>query len=134
MGSNLLLIFGRVAGRSSGVRVSAVTALNTLFVLVFRSNVAIQYVVLALSVVASVAAVVVDSRLHTSVLHTLFIHGLRPGQVRAFLSLYSLLIAGLLSLPYVAVGPALFLTALLITFTSALAALSITYKTVKTTA
>lgn len=134
MGGNVLLIFGRVAGRSSGVRVSAVTALNILFILAFRSNVTVQYAVLTLSVIASVAAVIVDFRLHTSVLHALFIHGLRPGQVRAFLSLYSLLVAGLLSLPYLAVGSALLLTALPLTFTSTLAALSITYRTVKTAA
>ncbi|MEM2075424.1 MAG: hypothetical protein QW705_05160 [Zestosphaera sp.] len=131
MGGDILLIFSRVAGRSSGIKVSAVTALNILLLLTFRSNVAVQYAVLSLSVIASVAAVVVDFRIHTSVLYVLFIHGLRPGQVKALLSLYSLLVAGLISTPYIMAGPIIALSALTLTFTATLATLNLTYRSVR---
>ncbi|MEM0014951.1 MAG: hypothetical protein QXS42_06970 [Zestosphaera sp.] len=131
MGGDILLIFSRVAGRSSGVKVSAVTALNILLLLTFRSSVAVQYAVLSLSVIASVAAVVVDFRIHASVLYVLFIHGLRPGQVKALLSLYSLLVAGLISTPYIMAGPIIALSALTLTFTATLATLNLTYRSVR---
>lgn len=134
MGSNVLVIFAKTVTRSSGLKVSGIVSINLLVILFFRSNALIPYVAMLLSVAASASAIIVDFRLHSILLYVLFVYGLRPGSVRLLISLYSLLIASMLSLPYLIVNLVSFSLSLTTTFLTALSTLSLIHKNIKDTA
>ncbi|MGC8975433.1 MAG: hypothetical protein ACP5KB_04465 [Thermoprotei archaeon] len=134
MGSNILVIFAKTITRSSGLKISAIASINILVILFLRSNALIPYVAMLLSVVASASAIIVDFRLHSILLYVLFVYGLRPGNVRLLISLYSLLVAIVLSLPYLMIDLVSFSLSLSMTFLTALSILSLIYRSIKNTA
>jgi uncharacterized membrane protein len=81
--------------------------------------------------VASAAIIIIDFRLHSLLLYVLYVYGSRPNTVRILISLYSLLIASILSLPYLAIDLMSFSSALTSTFLIALSTLSLIYKNVR---
>lgn len=131
MGSNILMIFVKVVTRGSGLKVSAVVSINLLVILLFRNNALTPYLTMLLSMVASAAIIIIDFRLHSLLLYVLYVYGSRPNTVRILISLYSLLIASILSLPYLAIDLMSFSTALTSTFLIALSTLSLIYKNVR---
>ncbi|MCC6032805.1 MAG: hypothetical protein LM561_01835 [Desulfurococcaceae archaeon] len=131
MGSNILMIFVKVVTRGSGLKVSAVVSINLLVILLFRNNALTPYLTMLLSMVASAAIIIIDFRLHSLLLYVLYVYGSRPNTVRILISLYSLLIASILSLPYLAIDLMSFSSALTSTFLIALSTLSLIYKNVR---
>ncbi len=131
MGSNILMIFVKVVTRGSGLKVSAVVSINLLVILLFRNNALTPYLTTLLSMVASAAIIIIDFRLHSLLLYVLYVYGSRPNTVRILISLYSLLIASILSLPYLAIDLMSFSSALTSTFLIALSTLSLIYKNVR---
>jgi len=131
LGSNILMIFVKVVTRGSGLKVSAVVSINLLVILLFRNNALTPYLTMLLSMVASAAIIIIDFRLHSLLLYVLYVYGSRPNTVRILISLYSLLIASILSLPYLAIDLMSFSTALTSTFLIALSTLSLIYKNVR---
>lgn len=134
MGSNVIVIFVKAVTKGSGLKISLIASINLLVILLFRSNTLIPYITMLLSMVASAAVVVVDFRLHSILLYVLFVYGLRPNSVRLLILLYSLLVASVLSLPYLAVDVISFPLALTLTFFIVLGALSLIYKGIRDTA
>jgi hypothetical protein len=131
LGSNILMIFVKVVTRGSGLKVSAVVSINLLVILLFRNNALTPYLTTLLSMVASAAIIIIDFRLHSLLLYVLYVYGSRPNTVRILISLYSLLIASILSLPYLAIDLMSFSSALTSTFLIALSTLSLIYKNVR---
>lgn len=131
MGSNILMIFVKVVTRGSGLKVSAIVSINLLVILLFRNNALTPYLTMLLSMVASAAIIIIDFRLHSLLLYVLHVYGSRPNTVRILISLYSLLIASILSLPYLAIDLMSFSSALTSTFLIALSTLSLIYKNVR---
>ena len=131
MGSNILMIFVKVVTRGSGLKVSAVVSINLLVILLFRNNALTPYLTMLLSMVASAAIIIIDFRLHSLLLYVLYVYGSRPNTVRILISLYSLLIASILSLPYLPIDLMSFSSALTSTFLIALSTLSLIYKNVR---
>jgi hypothetical protein len=131
LGSNILMIFVKVVTRGSGLKVSAVVSINLLVILLFRNNALTPYLTMLLSMVASAAIIIIDFRLHSLLLYVLYVYGSRPNTVRILISLYSLLIASILSLPYLAIDLMSFSSALTSTFLIALSTLSLIYKNVR---
>lgn len=131
MGSNILMILVKVVTRGSGLKVSAVVSINLLVILLFRNNALTPYLTMLLSMVASAAIIIIDFRLHSLLLYVLYVYGSRPNTVRILISLYSLLIASILSLPYLAIDLMSFSSALTSTFLIALSTLSLIYKNVR---
>ncbi|MEM1604055.1 MAG: hypothetical protein QXL29_05185 [Zestosphaera sp.] len=134
MGSNVFVIFIKTVTKGSGLKISVIISINLLVILFFRSNALIPYFTMLLSMAASAAVVIVDSRLHSILLYVLFVYGLRPNSVRLLILLYSLLVASVLSLPYLAVDVLSFSLALTLTFFIVLTTLSLIYKRVRDTA
>ena len=131
MGSNILMIFVKVVARGSGLKVSAIVSINLLVILLFRNNALTPYLAMLLSMVASAAIIIIDFRLHSILLYVLYVYGSRPNTVRALISLYSLLIASILSLPYLVIDLMSFSSTLTSTFLIALSTLSLIYKNVR---
>jgi len=131
LGSNILMIFVKVVTRGSGLKVSAIVSINLLVILLFRNNALTPYLTMLLSMVASAAIIIIDFRLHSLLLYVLHVYGSRPNTVRILISLYSLLIASILSLPYLAIDLMSFSSALTSTFLIALSTLSLIYKNVR---
>ncbi len=131
MGSNILMIFVKVVARGSGLKVSAIVSINLLVILLFRNNALTPYLIMLLSMVASAAIIIIDFRLHSILLYVLYVYGSRPNTVRALISLYSLLIASILSLPYLVIDLMSFSSTLTSTFLIALSTLSLIYKNVR---
>jgi hypothetical protein len=125
------MIFVKVVTRGSGLKVSAVVSINLLVILLFRNNALTPYLTMLLSMVASAAIIIIDFRLHSLLLYVLYVYGSRPNTVRILISLYSLLIASILSLPYLAIDLMSFSSALTSTFLIALSTLSLIYKNVR---
>ncbi|MEM4427393.1 MAG: hypothetical protein QW036_01425 [Zestosphaera sp.] len=134
MGSNVFVIFIKTVTKGSGLKISVIISINLLVILFFRSNALIPYFTMLLSMAASAAVVIVDSRLHSILLYVLFVYGLRPNSVRLLILLYSLLVTSVLSLPYLAVDVLSFSLALTLTFFIVLTTLSLIYKRVRDTA
>jgi len=134
LGSNVFVIFIKTVTKGSGLKISVIISINLLVILFFRSNALIPYFTMLLSMAASAAVVIVDSRLHSILLYVLFVYGLRPNSVRLLILLYSLLVASVLSLPYLAVDVLSFSLALTLTFFIVLTTLSLIYKRVRDTA
>ncbi|MEM4823432.1 MAG: hypothetical protein QXV31_00125 [Zestosphaera sp.] len=134
MGSNVFVIFIKTVTKGSGLKISVIISINLLVILFFRSNALIPYFTMLLSMAASAAVVIVDSRLHSILLYVLFVYGLRPNSVRLLILLYSLLVASVLSLPYLAVDVLSFSLSLTLTFFIVLTTLSLIYKRVRDTA
>ncbi len=131
MGSNILMIFVKVISRGSGLKVSVIVSINLLVILLFRNNALTPYLTMLLSMVASAAIIIIDFRLHSILLYVLYVYGSRPNTVRALISLYSLLIASILSLPYLVIDLMSFSSTLTSTFLIALSTLSLIYKNVR---
>jgi len=131
LGSNILMIFVKVVARGSGLKVSAIVSINLLVILLFRNNALTPYLIMLLSMVASAAIIIIDFRLHSILLYVLYVYGSRPNTVRALISLYSLLIASILSLPYLVIDLMSFSSTLTSTFLIALSTLSLIYKNVR---
>jgi hypothetical protein len=125
------MIFVKVVTRGSGLKVSAIVSINLLVILLFRNNALTPYLTMLLSMVASAAIIIIDFRLHSLLLYVLHVYGSRPNTVRILISLYSLLIASILSLPYLAIDLMSFSSALTSTFLIALSTLSLIYKNVR---
>jgi uncharacterized membrane protein len=125
------MILVKVVTRGSGLKVSAVVSINLLVILLFRNNALTPYLTMLLSMVASAAIIIIDFRLHSLLLYVLYVYGSRPNTVRILISLYSLLIASILSLPYLAIDLMSFSSALTSTFLIALSTLSLIYKNVR---
>lgn len=134
MGSNILVIFVKAVTKSSGLKISVIASINLLIILLFRNNALIPYLSLLLTMVASAAIVIVDFRLHSILLYVLFSHGLRPNSVRLLILLHSLLVASVLSLPYLVVDVVSFSLALVLAFLVVLGMLSLIYKSIRDTA
>lgn len=131
MGSNVIVIFIKLITKGSGLKISAIASINLLVILLFRSNTLIPYITMLLSAAASAAVVVVDFRLHAILLYVLFVYGLRPNGVRLLILLYSLLVASVLSLPYLTVDLISFSLALTLTFLIVLGTLSLICKSIR---
>jgi len=125
------MIFVKVVARGSGLKVSAIVSINLLVILLFRNNALTPYLIMLLSMVASAAIIIIDFRLHSILLYVLYVYGSRPNTVRALISLYSLLIASILSLPYLVIDLMSFSSTLTSTFLIALSTLSLIYKNVR---
>jgi len=125
------MIFVKVVARGSGLKVSAIVSINLLVILLFRNNALTPYLAMLLSMVASAAIIIIDFRLHSILLYVLYVYGSRPNTVRALISLYSLLIASILSLPYLVIDLMSFSSTLTSTFLIALSTLSLIYKNVR---
>ena len=134
MGSNTFLIFAKTVTKASGPKISGIVSINLLVVLLFRNNPLIPNVAMLLSIVASASAMIVDFRLHSILLYVLFVHGSRPSNVRTLILLYSILVATILSLPYLVIDLLSFSTTLTLTFFTALLVLSLIYKSIRDTA
>ncbi len=134
MGSNILVIFVKAVTKSSGLKISVIASINLLIILLFRNNALIPYLSLLLTMVASAAIVIVDFRLQSILLYVLFSYGLRPNSVRLLILLHSLLVASVLSLPYLVVDVVSFSLALTLAFLVVLGMLSLIYKSIRDTA
>ncbi len=131
MGSNILVIFVKVVTRGSGLKVSVIVSINLLIILLFRNNPLTPYLTMLLSMVASAAIIIIDFRLHSILLYVLYVYGSRPNSVRILMSLHSLLIASILSLPYLVIDLVSFSSTLMLTFFIALSTLSLIYKNIR---
>lgn len=134
MGSSILVIFVKAVNKGSGLKISIIASTNLLVILLFRNNVLIPYFTMLLSMVASAAVIIIDFRLHSILLYVLFVYGLRPNNVKLLVSLYSLLVACVLSLPYLTINVISFSLALALTFSIALSTLSLIYRNIRNTA
>jgi len=131
LGSNILVIFVKVVTRGSGLKVSVIVSINLLIILLFRNNPLTPYLTMLLSMVASAAIIIIDFRLHSILLYVLYVYGSRPNSVRILMSLHSLLIASILSLPYLVIDLVSFSSTLMLTFFIALSTLSLIYKNIR---
>jgi len=125
------VIFVKVVTRGSGLKVSVIVSINLLIILLFRNNPLTPYLTMLLSMVASAAIIIIDFRLHSILLYVLYVYGSRPNSVRILMSLHSLLIASILSLPYLVIDLVSFSSTLMLTFFIALSTLSLIYKNIR---
>ncbi|MEO3993383.1 MAG: hypothetical protein QN229_03620 [Desulfurococcaceae archaeon TW002] len=134
MGSNILVIFVKAVTKGSGLKISIITSINLFIILFFRNNTLIPYITLLITMVASAAMVIIDFRLYSILLYVLFAYGSRPNNVRLLILLHSLLVASVLSLPYLIVDVVSFSLALTLAFLIVLGVLSLVYKSIRNTA